>query len=96
MTRSELKTLWHDFITPDPIKYADAASMEHLTLKPYIAESWLRCRRQQRHDHWSTPLYAKGITFESLCRNRAEMINISSPILEDILPISLPRNVPCC
>ncbi|QZN95237.1 dihydroxyacetone kinase operon transcriptional regulator DhaR [Symbiopectobacterium purcellii] len=84
MKQAELKTLWHDFITPDPIPYPDAASMEHLALKPYVTESWLRCRRQQRHDHWSTPLYAKGITFKSLCRNRADMINIAAPILEDI------------
>lgn len=84
MKQTELKTLWHDFIMPDPISYPDAASMEHSALKPYVTESWLRCRRQQRHDHWSTPLYTKGITFKSLCRNRADMINIAAPILEDI------------
>lgn len=79
-----MKAIWHNFIAQDPVIYQDEASLEPLALKPYLPPSWLRSRRQLRHDHWSPQLYAKGITFDSLCRNRIEMINISSPILEDI------------
>lgn len=79
-----MQAIWHDFIAQDPEIYPDEASLEPLALKPYLPPSWLRCRRQLRYDHWPTQLYAKGITFDSLCRNRIEMLNISSPILEDI------------
>lgn len=82
--RLNMKAIWRAFIAKDPELYNNLTSLDRPDIKPWLKESWLRCRRLLRHDHWPQQLYAKGITFESLCRNQSEMLNISSPIIEDI------------
>ncbi|MEG3128159.1 dihydroxyacetone kinase operon transcriptional regulator DhaR [Pantoea cypripedii] len=82
--RLNMKAIWRAFVAKDPGEFSNLTSLDRLDIKPWLKESWLRCRRQQRHDHWPPQLYAKGITFDSLCRNKSEMLNISSPIIEDI------------
>ncbi|MEC5320292.1 dihydroxyacetone kinase operon transcriptional regulator DhaR [Brenneria populi subsp. brevivirga] len=80
----DMQAIWQAFVAEGAAANNDAAGLERLAIPAYIKHAWLRCRRRQRHDHWPTQLYAKGITFDSLRRNKAEMLHISSPIIEDI------------
>lgn len=53
-------------------------------IDPYILQVWSRCRRQHKHDHWSIPHRAKGVTFSSIQKSNAQLLNIGIPSIEDI------------
>ncbi|MEH6452187.1 MAG: dihydroxyacetone kinase operon transcriptional regulator DhaR [Psychromonas sp.] len=53
-------------------------------MDPHLFEVWSRCRRQQKHDHWSLPHSAKGVTFSSIQKSKSEFLNIAVPAIEDI------------
>jgi transcriptional activator for dhaKLM operon len=66
--------------------YVSSKTDEKLNVEidPYILQVWSRCRRQHKHDHWSNPHRAKGVTFSSIQKSKAQLLNIAIPSMEDI------------
>lgn len=72
------KEIWHRFVSLPSLE------AELPDIDPHLQQVWERCRRQQRHDHWSMPHRAKGITFASIQKSKAPFLNIAVPAIEDI------------
>ena len=70
--------IWRTFVSS---KVSEEINTE---IDPDIQQVWLRCRRQQKHDHWSVPHRAKGVTFASIQKSKAYFLNVAEPIIEDI------------
>ncbi len=72
------KEIWQAFVTQPSVE-ARLPDMD-----PHLQQVWARCRRQQRHDHWSVPHRAKGVTFDSILKSKASFLNVAVPAIEDI------------
>ncbi|MDX1303122.1 dihydroxyacetone kinase operon transcriptional regulator DhaR [Photobacterium sp.] len=76
--RTLTKDIWHAFVSQSSVE------AELPDIDPHLQQVWSRCRRQQRHDHWSIPHRAKGVTFASIQKSKAQFLNIAVPAIEDI------------
>lgn len=56
----------------------------YLNLEIHLFDAWNRCKRRITYDHWIVPHKAKGATYESIKKRSGQLINISSPIMEDL------------
>ncbi|OLQ73213.1 PTS-dependent dihydroxyacetone kinase operon transcriptional regulator DhaR [Photobacterium proteolyticum] len=72
------KAIWHAFVSQPSVE----ASLPDID--PHLQQVWARCRRQQRHDHWPRPHRAKGVTFDSILKSKAALMNVAVPAIEDI------------
>lgn len=72
------KEIWNAFVSQS------SAEAELPNIEPHLQQVWARCRRQQRHDHWSMPHRAKGVTYASIQKSKAPFLNIAIPAIEDI------------
>lgn len=67
-------------------QFVDSSYREdnYLNLEPHLFDEWNRCKRRITYDHWITPHKAKGATYNSIQKRSGQLINISSPIMEDL------------
>lgn len=74
---SPAASIWHAFVAEDE------DNLSQTEFDPYLKEVWLRCRRQQRSDHWPPPYRAKGVTFDTIMRKHEALLNLAVPNIED-------------
>ncbi|SNY58841.1 dihydroxyacetone kinase operon transcriptional regulator DhaR [Enterobacter sp. CC120223-11] len=48
-----------------------------------IEQSWFRCGKFMQRDNWQSPHQAQGLTFQSICRRKTQLLTLAQTALED-------------